>query len=102
MLQWFDVNFMQANPSKFQYIVLSKSEENRPLSLNAGVILQPHECVKVLGINIDNRLNFNQHVSYLCKKAARGINALSRMSTCLDYTAKICLFRSFIKCYFDY
>ncbi len=35
-------------------------------------------------------------------KAARGINALSRIPGCLDYTAKICLFRSFVKCYVDY
>ncbi len=52
---------MQANPSKFQYIVFSKSKETRQLCLNAGAILQPQECVKVLGINIDSRLNFNQH-----------------------------------------
>ena len=89
MLEWFDINFMQANPSKFQYIVFSKKQEKNLLCLNAGEILQPQECVKLLGIIVDFRLNFNQHISYLCKKAARGINALSRISGCLDYTAKI-------------
>ncbi len=69
MLEWFDINFMQANPSKYQYIVFSKKQEKRPLCLNAGVILQPQECVKLLGINVDFRLNFNQHISYLCKKS---------------------------------
>ena len=98
MLQWFDMNVMQANPSKFQYMVFSKSEEKRPLRLNAGVILQPQECVNVLGTNTDSRLILTNipGISYLRKKAAMGINALSRMSTCLDYTAKICLLRSFI------
>ena len=53
MLEWFDINFMQANPSKFQYIVFSKEQEKRPLCLNAGVMLQPQECVKLLRINVD-------------------------------------------------
>ena len=27
MLEWFHINFMQTNPSKFQYIVFSKTPE---------------------------------------------------------------------------
>ncbi len=33
MLQWFDINFMQVNPSNFQYIVFSKSEEKHHKSV---------------------------------------------------------------------
>ncbi len=75
MLQWFDIDIVQANPYKFQYIMFSKCEETRSLCLNAGVILQPQECVKVLGINIDTRIDFDQHIMYLIslkKKSYQG------------------------------
>ena len=79
-----------------------QKQEKRTLCLNAGVILQPEECVKVLGINVESRVNFNQHISYLRKKNKKSARCiLSLMSTCLDYTAKICFLGLFIKCYFD-
>ena len=41
------------------------------------------ECetsVKLLGITLDNKLNFNEHVSNICKKASQKIHALARIS----------------------
>ena len=35
---------------------------------------------KLLGLIIDNKLKFNDHVALLCKKAGRKITALSRRS----------------------
>ena len=39
--------------------------------------------VKFLGVNIEKRLNFDSHVSYLCKKTSRQVNAIS----CLRHIA---------------
>ncbi len=48
------------------------------------------ECVKVLGINIDGRLHFNQHMSYLRNEAARCIYKRTVTNIyVLNYTAKI-------------
>ncbi len=75
MLQRLDIDIVQANPYKFEYIMFSKCEETRPLCLNAGVMLQPQECVQVFGINIDRRLDFDQHTMYLIslKKKLPGV-----------------------------
>ena len=35
--------------------------------------------IKLLGIYIDNRLNFHYHVSQLCKKAKKKFHALTRV-----------------------
>ena len=35
---------------------------------------------KLLGLIIDNKLKFNDHVALLCKKAGRKITALSRLT----------------------
>ena len=37
------------------------------------------KSVKLLGINIDNKLYFDEYVSSLCKKASNQLNAISRL-----------------------
>ena len=35
--------------------------------------------VKLLGVEIDNQLSFNQHISKLCSKTAMQLNAICRL-----------------------
>ena len=52
-------------------------------SINGNLI--PNEkYVELLGITIDNELNFNKHVSGLCMQASKKLHALSRISTYMD------------------
>ena len=50
------------------------------LNINDNEILSTNK-VKLLGIEIDNALNFTAHIQYLCSKVNRKINALSRLNT---------------------
>ena len=50
-----------------------------------------NENVKVLGIYIDNKLKFDKHISELCKRASRHLNAISHVSKCLDEKCRISL-----------
>ena len=43
---------------------------------------------KVLGIIINNKLKFKNHVKYLCKKASKEIWALSRLTNYLNNSEK--------------
>ena len=43
---------------------------------------------KILGIILDNKLNFKSHISELCKKAVKKIAALSRLSSYLHNSEK--------------
>ena len=89
VLHWFKINSMAANPDKFQLMFLGKVSENVTNISIDNVILQATNSVKLLGINIDNNLNFNSHVQALCKKASNKINALLRIRPYLDiYSAK--------------
>ena len=64
-----------------------------------GCIIQPEKVVKLLGINIDENLNFSIHTEEICKKAGRQLSALSFY---LDSKAKLALFRAFILSHFQY
>ena len=101
MMKWFDANFMQANPSKFQFIVFDRVYEECSININEHV-LTSQRSVKLLGIQIDSQLKFNLHISDICKKAGRKLNVMARLSNILDVDAKFLLFNSFILSNFNF
>ena len=64
-----------------------------------GEDLVAGELETVLGIQIDNKLNFE---NYLCNKASQKLGALQRISNMLDTQKKNLLFNSIIKSQFSY
>ena len=52
-------------------------------------IMEPLESVKLLGIFVDRRLNFNVHISETCEKARK---QLGRLSNILNTEDKYVLF----------
>ena len=103
MIHWYKMNCMQSNPEKFQFIFLTKNDSQRHCdTLNHNVIIQSVSNVKLLGVNINVELNFNHHISLLCNKAGRQINALSRLSNVLNVDTKILILQSYILSHFMY
>ena len=94
---------MQANPDKFQLMVLS-SNGLKQISINIddNVCIKSEPFVKILGILIDENLKFNEHVSSSCKKAARQLNALARIAKYLDFKSRKLIYNSFIRSNFTY
>ena len=84
-IKWFSDNNMTVNPKKFQAIIINRhnrSNRNCCLTINASEI-KSKESVTLLGIEIDNKLNFEEHVSTICKKANNQLNAISRIGAVL-------------------
>ena len=54
---------------------------NATLQIDDNIIFKPEPQVKVLGVMLDGKLNFNDHISALCTKAARQFNTLARISS---------------------
>ena len=69
ILKWFKVNSMKPNPKKFQFMVLGKST-TQPIILNINIIkIRESSSVVLLGLTIDNRLTFKDHINILCRRA---------------------------------
>jgi len=94
---------MQANPEKFQALVLCGRNKSIDFQfkVNGGVI-KPILEAKLLGITLDVRLNFAPHIATICKKAAKQINALSRLTKVLSPESKLNIFNAFIVSNFNY
>ena len=79
-IDWMDNNYMIANPAKFHAILLTKSRSNtagKTLKIKNNLI-QSESKVELLGLTIDNRLSFHSHISSICKKAAKQLNAVTQ------------------------
>ena len=82
-VKWSTENQMIVNPNKFQEMILqnsrnSKNYETVKLEIESAKI-ETKSRVKILGITIDNKPNFEEHISELCKKAFMQLNAISRL-----------------------
>ena len=95
---------MQANPSKFQFVLLSNTlVDTCNVSLCVDdVVLKPESHVKILGVFLDDKLSFSKHISMCCTKAARQLNALARISRYLDMSSRTLLYNNFIRSNFNY
>ena len=98
-IDWFSPNDMQANPSKFQF--LTTNDCNISLSIY-GATIEQDKVVKLLGVHIDNKLDFKFHVSEVCRKAGRQLNALRRQSKLLNFRARMKVFNSFIRAHLNF
>ena len=56
----------------------------------------------MLGVKVDHELNFNEHVSSLCKKASQKVNALSRIASCMTFNPRRLILNSLITSHFSY
>ena len=57
---------------------------------------------KLLGILLDSKLNFDSHITSLCKKAGQKLSALARINHYLTQDQKLLLLNSVVKSQFSY
>ena len=69
ILNWFRLNSLKANPGKFQFMILGdKSHHKHELKINS-IKVEASDDVLLLGITIDKKLTFKQHIENLCRKS---------------------------------
>ena len=100
-LKWFDDNFMVANPTKLQAMFLGRHDIQLKINVHSSEIAV-QSSVKLRGIQIDNKLAFNDHVSSICKKSGNVINVMNRLGSLLDRNCKMRKYNSFFLSNFNY
>ena len=83
LLQWFKDNRMKANPDKY-YLLKNNTKESFQIKIGNETISNS-KYEKLLGVKIDNELNFIENVLSLCKKASQKLNAFSRIASCMTF-----------------
>ena len=94
--QWFYENYMVLNARKYHFMCLGNNTENNTFLFH-NILMENRREQKILGVIIENKLNFKSHMSELWKKASQKIAALSRLSSYLHNLRKKIIFNSIIK-----
>ena len=74
-LKWFKDNQIMANPGKFEFMILIENTINKSIVINNKTI-ELSKAVELLGLTIDNKLNFGIHINNICKVASAEIKRL--------------------------
>ena len=83
LIKWFHNNYLKMNPDKYHLLITNR---DNGVSINVdNKIIECSNSVKLLGRTIDNRLHFNDHISYLCKKVSVKLHALARISNLMNH-----------------
>ena len=101
---WFKENNMIVNADRFQAIIVKRNSDMcNQYTLNTdGNQITSEKSVKLLGINSDNKLFFDECVSSLCKNASNQLNARSRLYRYLRFKEKEVPISSFVYANFNY
>ena len=82
LFTWFAQNEMKANLDKC-YLLLSTTEAFN-FQISETVIHNSYSR-KLLAVTFDNKLKFEKHITTICQKANRKLNALQRVSYYMAY-----------------
>ena len=94
-ISWLKQNEMIANLEKFHATLLRKNQTSiRGEAMNIdGKIINSEETVKLLGVTLDYQLDFDPHISNICKKAAIQLNVVQILKSIIGFKEKKFLFK---------
>ena len=85
------------NHEKFQSMSLGSKHKNKQMKIDVmNNDIESHSEMKLLGVTIDEHLNFSRHIGEVCKNASRKVGVLMRLRNMLTTSAKLKIFISFI------
>ena len=81
--------YMVLNQGKCCYMSFGSNPDKSDLILEDSTKIPSAEEYVILGVTIDNRLTFYNHLKSLCKKIANKLNALTRIASNLNHNHSI-------------
>ena len=99
LLTWFTNNRMKANPDKYHFLLTGGNEQT--IYINEVAINSSKE-EKLLGITIDNKLNFHTHTKKMCNKVNQKLNAFTRIANFINPDQRRIIMKPFITSQFGY
>ena len=90
---------MEPNPKKFQFMILGKSTRQ---SIILNINNRDSSSVVLLGLTIENRLIFKDHINILCCRASFKLHALRRIRKYLTTGKAKLFYNAIINSQFNY
>ena len=95
--KWLRVNRLSLNIKKIKYMIIThKACLNNFKIRDRKKENKKNNCIKFLGILMDDKLSFDSHALYICSKVARAVGVINRISYHLYFHQLVNLYYSII------
>ena len=98
LLRWYESNLLVGNLKKYQTLKIGYRTETTGSERASGGSCINNEEIKtklsLLGVTIDSRLKYPEHVNSACKKASQRIAVLMRLRNLIPIGAKLQLYKA--------
>ena len=101
----FNSNKLVVNPNKSNVILIgpkSKVRDHTVFVTLIGIQIKQSKEITLLGLQIDNNLNFHSHINALAKKLSSKVGLLHRLGTFLPSNQLIMIYSAIIQSLIDY
>ena len=95
------MNLLNANPSKYQTIAIGSKSSRKELADELSLQIdnqvgKSSDKLTVLGVIIDDKLTFSEHIKDISKRASQKVGVLLRLRNLIPCSAKLQLYKSAI------
>ena len=102
---WLVASKLTLNTNKSNFVIIKPRQKKVPkkiqLSIN-GDHLNESDCVKYLGVLIDNKLTWKQDIQHVNTKVAKSIDILAKMRHFAPYNILLNIYNAFISPHINY
>ena len=99
---WCRANLLQGNLDKYQTMALGCEKDPMDSIMIDNHEVRSTECLKLLGVCIDNNLCFDEHMSSISKKSAQRVDVLMRLRNLIPTKTKSQLYKAAVLPYLTY
>ena len=105
---WYTENSLMNNASKTEILIIgNKHKENQPMNIDVeegGKLkhLKPKQTIKILGVQIDDQLNWDKQIQAVRKKATNSIRNLHRINQLIPLKHRVLLYNSLVAAHYNY
>lgn len=95
---WFDANQLSLNIKKTHYMIFSNRHVTSAKFVHIkGLRIEQVYCTKFLGVFIDDKLTWKEHIMYTKNKISKCIGMLHKVSKVFSKNVKLKLYKTFIQ-----
>jgi hypothetical protein len=101
VIDWFEANFMLLNAEKCHFLLSAPKSVEEHIFVKVGEqVIWESQQEKLLGLIVDKKLKFQEHIKGIIKTASGKLSALTRLARILPFEQKRIVMNAFIESQF--
>ena len=104
---WLSSNKLSLNIAKTEYLLIGSRPKIKRMDVQPTVKIDTCpikrvKCAKMLGVEIDEHLNWEKHIECIASKVSSGIGALKKLKEFVNRDTLVLVYNALIQPHFDY